>query len=119
MTSAASCGTFASACGCKGRSRRAREAATATGSKSQRYQCAPVGLAFIDRELRFAAVNGPVGQYRWAINRRDVGPAVAEVLPENGAESEPLCRRVLETEEPMAGAEVVSRASKVARRAIG
>src|SRR5439155_18294300 len=70
------------------------------------YRDAPVGLCFIDRELRYTKVNERMA----AINGRSVadhnGWTVREVLPETADTIEPICRRVIETGESVLDIEV-------------
>ena len=69
---------------------------------------APVGLAFVDTELRFVRVNAALA----AINGRSVedhlGKRVAEALPELAPQLEPIYREVLETGEAVIEREVRS-----------
>jgi PAS domain S-box-containing protein len=62
---------------------------------------APVGLAFVDTELRFVRVNAALA----AINGRPVsehlGHRIDEVLPELGPQIVPIYRQVLATGEPV------------------
>jgi signal transduction histidine kinase len=63
----------------------------------------PVGVAFLDHELRFVRVNEALT----SIGQRSVsdflGHTVAEVAPKNAAELEPLMRGVLDTGIPKIG----------------
>ena len=67
---------------------------------------APVGLAFLDSDLRFVRINAALA----AINGRPVsdhlGRRLEDVLPEIAAEVVPIYRRVLETGEPVIEREV-------------
>jgi PAS domain S-box-containing protein len=67
---------------------------------------APVGLAFVDTELRFVRINAALA----AINGRAVedhlGRRIDEVLPEIADVLVPIYRRVLETGEPILEREV-------------
>jgi PAS domain S-box-containing protein len=67
---------------------------------------APVGLAFLDADLRFVRINAALA----AINGRPVsehlGRQLEDVLPEIAAEVVPIYRRVLETGEPVLEREV-------------
>jgi PAS domain S-box-containing protein len=62
---------------------------------------APVGLAFVDTDLRFVRVNAALA----AINERPVsehlGRRIDEVLPELGPQLVPVYRQVIETGEPV------------------
>ncbi len=65
------------------------------------FSSVPVGLAILDNELRCVRANAALS----AVARRDptecVGCPLDVLLGERGAELEPLCRRVLETGEPL------------------
>jgi PAS domain S-box-containing protein len=67
---------------------------------------APVGLAFLDADLRFVRINAALA----AINGRPVsehlGRRLEDVLPEIAAEVVPIYRRVLETGTPVIEREV-------------
>ena len=67
---------------------------------------APVGLAFLDADLRFVRINAALA----AINGRPVsehlGRRLEDVLPEIAAEVVPIYRRVLETGQPVLEREV-------------
>ena len=62
---------------------------------------APIGLAYIDPDLRYVRVNAALA----ALNRRPVdehlGRRVAEVVPELADQVLPILRQVLETGEPV------------------
>ena len=62
---------------------------------------APIGLAYIDSDLRYVRVNAALA----ALNRRPVdehlGRRVAEVVPELADQVLPILRQVLETGEPV------------------
>jgi PAS domain S-box-containing protein len=70
------------------------------------YANAPVGLCFLDAELRFVRVNAAMA----AINGREtaahIGLTVRQVLGPLADQLEPLYRMVLETGEPIAGLEL-------------
>jgi PAS domain S-box-containing protein len=67
---------------------------------------APVGLAFVDTDLRYVRINAALA----AINGRPaadhLGRRIDEVLPEIADEVEPIYRHVLETGEPVLEREV-------------
>jgi PAS domain S-box-containing protein len=66
---------------------------------------APVGLAFLDRELRYVRVNEMVAAAHGHPMAAHPGKTVAEVLGDKAACVEPLLRRVLETGEMIKGHE--------------
>jgi PAS domain S-box-containing protein len=61
------------------------------------YRTAPVGLAFVDRELRFVSVNDQMAEINGAPAAAHIGRRMAEVVPGFAAEVEPLIRRVMST----------------------
>jgi PAS domain S-box-containing protein len=61
-------------------------------------QSAPVGMGFIDRELRYVRVNDALAAAHGLGPDAHVGRLVAEVVPELWASVEPLLRRVLDGE---------------------
>ncbi|WNG22419.1 PAS domain-containing protein [Cystobacter fuscus] len=66
---------------------------------------APVGLAFLDRELRYVRVNEMVAAAHGRSMEAFPGRTLAEVLGDKAACIEPLLRRVLETGEMFKGHE--------------
>jgi PAS domain S-box-containing protein len=73
------------------------------------FATAPVGLAFLDRDLRFVRVNETMA----AMNHRPVeshpGRPLAELLGEDASELVDLYRRVLDTGEPVHDLEISGR----------
>ncbi len=68
---------------------------------------APIGLAFVDRELRYVRVNRMLADMNGTPPEAMLGRAVREVLPgEAGVSLEPLLRQVFETGEPLREREV-------------
>jgi|GEM_PF-447085 len=65
------------------------------------FDSAPIGLAFVDRELRFVRLNAKLAE----INRRPaeehLGRTLRQVLPTLADELEPVYRHVLDTGEPV------------------
>jgi PAS domain S-box-containing protein len=59
------------------------------------YEGAPVGLAFLDRELRYLAVNERLAEMQGLPIAAFLGRAVAEVFPEGIKSIEPRLRRAL------------------------
>ncbi|HEY8207546.1 MAG TPA: PAS domain-containing protein [Myxococcaceae bacterium] len=66
----------------------------------------PAGIAFIDRDLRFARINEALAALNGLPPEDHVGRPVREVLPEQTSVFEPLMRRVLETGQPLVGVEL-------------
>ena len=71
------------------------------------HSCAPIGLAYLDRDFRFLRVNRALAE----MNRLDVedhlGYPVSELLPEVWSQLEVVFRSVLHTGEPVVNYEVV------------
>lgn len=59
------------------------------------YEGAPVGLAFLDRDLRYLAVNERLAEMQGLPTAAFLGRAVAEVFPEGFKNVEPRLRRAL------------------------
>jgi PAS domain S-box-containing protein len=64
-------------------------------------QSAPVGVAFLDRELRYVRINEALAQLNGVPVKDHIGRTVAEVLPEVADVVVPMFRQVLETGEPL------------------
>src|SRR5438093_10597621 len=62
---------------------------------------APVGLAFVDRDLRYVRINDSMAALNAASPEAHLGKTVREMLPELAEVVEPLHRRVIETGEPV------------------
>jgi PAS domain S-box-containing protein len=70
------------------------------------FATAPVGFAFLDRDLRFVRVNEPLATMNGASPAAHVGRTCAEVLPDLGASLEPTLREILRTGRPFLNREV-------------
>lgn len=68
-------------------------------------EAAPMGMAFLDRELRYVRVNASLARSNGRPVEAHLGKTVAEVLPVYASRIEPLLRRVLETGEALRGFE--------------
>ena len=88
--------------------RRAAEAALARqlAEIEALYGAAPVGLAVLDRDLRFVRVNGRLAEINGVPAEAHLGRTVRDVLPDIAPQAEALLRRVLDTGEPAADVEV-------------
>jgi PAS domain-containing protein len=62
---------------------------------------APVGFAFVDRELRYVRVNAHFAAVISVPADAHLGRTVGEVVPEIATAVEPMLRQVLETGEPL------------------
>src|SRR5688572_6423686 len=70
------------------------------------YQTSPVGLTFIDRDLRYVSINDHLAAINGLPADAHVGRTVREVLPGNlGFQVEALLSRVLESGEPIVDVE--------------
>ena len=69
------------------------------------YASAPVGLCFLDRDLRFVSVNERLAQFSGAPVEAHLGRSLSEVIPTLAPRLEALLRRVRDTGEPMIGLE--------------
>ncbi|HYO12101.1 MAG TPA: PAS domain S-box protein [Thermoanaerobaculia bacterium] len=67
---------------------------------------APVGLSFLDRDLRYLRMNDVMARITGVDPTAVLGRSVREVIPDLAPQTEPLYRRVLETGEPLIGLEV-------------
>lgn len=64
---------------------------------------APIGIAFLDRQLRYLRINESLAAANGLPVADHIGRSVADVLPEVAPTVVPLLRRVLETGEPVIG----------------
>jgi PAS domain S-box-containing protein len=64
-------------------------------------QTAPVGIAFVDRELRIQRMNEKLAAMNGLVLEEALGRTVAEVVPDLWPEIEPIYRHVLLTGEPI------------------
>jgi PAS domain S-box-containing protein len=67
---------------------------------------APVGLAFLDRELRYVRVNDSLAAINGLAREAHIGRPIQEVVPELTPVLQPLRQHVLETGESVVGYEV-------------
>ena len=74
------------------------------------YEAAPVGLAFVDRSLRYVRVNARLAAIHDVPAADHLGRSIREVLGDARADQvEPLYLRVIETKQPVANREARSR----------
>lgn len=66
---------------------------------------APIGLAFVDRELRYVRINSKLAAINGVPVEATLGRTLREVLPEQAPRLEPLHRHVFETGEPVMNVE--------------
>ncbi|MGG6264469.1 PAS domain-containing hybrid sensor histidine kinase/response regulator [Leptolyngbya sp. AN03gr2] len=70
------------------------------------YHTAPIGLAVLDRDLRFVRLNHRLAEINGLSVDAHLGRTVREIVPNLADEVEPLFRRVLETGEPLLNLEL-------------
>ncbi len=61
------------------------------------YQTAPIGLAVLDRDLRYVRVNDRLAEFTGVPLAGHLGRTLFEVAPELAEQVAPFCRQVLET----------------------
>ncbi|WP_373530564.1 PAS domain S-box protein [Nostoc sp.] len=66
----------------------------------------PVGLAFLDTELRYVYVNEALAATNGVPQSQHIGSTFGEVLPEWATQIEPIFRQVMQTREPLLNQEV-------------
>lgn len=70
------------------------------------YRTAPVGMCFMDRDLRFVRINERLAEINGRSIEDHIGRTLREVVPEIAELVEPTYRRVIETGEPILDIEV-------------
>jgi len=70
------------------------------------YQTAPVGIAFLDTQLRFVSANDCYAEMNRIPAAAHLGRSLRQVLPDRADELEPVYRRVIKTGQPIVGLEV-------------
>ena len=70
------------------------------------FGSAPVGLAIVDRDLRYVRLNEALAELHGVPIEQHLGRTATEVLGEFGVQVDQLRRRVLETGEPVFGADI-------------
>ncbi|MEG4631930.1 PAS domain-containing protein [Microcoleus sp. AR_TQ3_B6] len=70
------------------------------------YASAPIGLCFIDTELRFVRLNDRLAEINGVPAAAHIGKTLREILPEMADDLEPLYRQVIETKVPLQQLEV-------------
>src|SRR5207249_5612869 len=74
---------------------------------------APVGLAFVDRDLRYVRINDSLAAINTSTPAAHIGRTVREMLPTLADRIEPVHRKVLETGEPVLDVELAGRPGAV------
>ena len=70
------------------------------------YDAAPIGLCFLDEDLRFRRLNDELATMNGASVEAHLGRSIREVVPQLADTLEPVLREILETGEPALGLEV-------------
>ncbi|MCZ0898454.1 PAS domain-containing protein, partial [Microcoleus sp. HI-ES] len=70
------------------------------------YASAPIGLCFLDTELRFVRLNDWLAEINGVPAAAHIGKTLREILPEMADDLEPLYRQVIETKVPLQQLEV-------------
>jgi PAS domain S-box-containing protein len=78
----------------------------ALGKLEALLAASPIGIAFLDRDLRYLRINQALAAINGPTVEAHIGKSVAEVLPRSAPTMEPMLRRILETGEPVLGWEV-------------
>ena len=78
----------------------AHERERALGKLESLLAAAPVGIAFLDRELRYLRINDALAEVDGMPARDHIGKTIGEVLPATAAAIEPTLRKVIETGVP-------------------
>ncbi len=72
----------------------------------QIYQTAPIGLCFLDTDLRYIRINDRLAAINGQPMSAHIGHTVREIIPEIAPTVEPLLQRLIETGEPVLNLEV-------------
>ena len=70
------------------------------------YHDAPIGLAFVDTQLRYISINDYLAEINGQPAAAHLGRTVRQVLPHLADTIEPLYRRVIETGQPVVDVEI-------------
>lgn len=70
------------------------------------YNTTPIGLAVLDRELRFVRLNQRLAEINGISIEDHINRTVREIVPDLADEVEPLFRHILETGEPLLNLEI-------------
>ena len=70
-------------------------------------ESAPIGFAFVDRDMRVVRMNRVLAEINGAPVEKQIGRPVGELVPDIWSQMEDVYRRVLDTGEPVVNLEVV------------
>jgi PAS domain S-box-containing protein len=73
------------------------------------YSQAPVGLVFLDKDLRFVRINHHLAAINGLPAADHIGRKVSEIVPQSGLWREPMLRKVMETRQPVLEVELRGR----------
>lgn len=76
------------------------------GELSLIYETAPVGLCFLDKQLRYVRVNERLAQINGKPASEHIGRTGSEVIPEIAKSLDPLLQQVLDTKKPLLNHEI-------------
>lgn len=71
------------------------------------YHSAPIGLAVLDRDLRFVRINERLAQINGLSVEAHLNRTVREVLPDLADAAEPVLRSILATGQPLSNVEII------------
>ena len=72
------------------------------------YRTAPIGLALVDREMKYVRVNDKLAEFNGRPVASHLGRTFSEIVPEMAASLEPIVRRVFETGEAISDLELAA-----------
>jgi PAS domain S-box-containing protein len=81
----------------------------------QLYETAPVGLCFVDTDLRYVRINERLAVIHGVPVAEHIGRSIREVVPEAAPKIEPLFRQVIESGRPILDLEISDVRSRVPR----
>jgi PAS domain S-box-containing protein len=90
----------------KGSSPHDEDARRQLGELEKIYQAAPIGLLFVDADLRYVRINERLAQINGKPAREHIGHTIREMIPDVAKIVEPLYRRVIETRQPVLNFEI-------------
>ncbi|MEG3882450.1 PAS domain-containing protein, partial [Microcoleus sp. herbarium7] len=70
------------------------------------YASAPIGLCFVDTDLRFVRINDRLAEINGVTAAAHIGKTLREILPQQADDLEPLYRQVIATKVPLLDIEV-------------
>jgi PAS domain S-box-containing protein len=86
--------------------RREREARLRARELKTLYRNAPIGLALLDRDLKFVRINEALARINGVPAEDHIGRYAFDIVPDLRPMAEPLLKRVLESGEPATDVEI-------------